>query len=144
MSDPVLEVPVLITGGSLVGLSTALFLGHYGVRSLAVEHHRGMAIYPRAAQLYQRTMELLRTVGIEQIAMEKSEEQFVQDGAVMAVETLAGKELAWYVPDGPDVPAVTARTAVCEPDAGATAEPRRPAAAGAAGRSTSALTVMSR
>ena len=29
----------------------------------------------------------------------KSEEQFVQDGAVMAVETLAGKELAWYVPD---------------------------------------------
>ncbi len=94
-----IEVPVLIVGGSLVGLSTALFLGHHGVRSLAVEHHHGTAIYPRAAQLYQRTMEILRSLGIEQLAMEKSEEQFVQDGAVMAVETLAGKELAWYVPN---------------------------------------------
>lgn len=96
---PEIEVPVLIVGGSLVGLSTALLLGHHGVRSLAVEHHHGTAIYPRAAQMYQRTMEILRSVGIEQIAMEKSEEQFVQDGAVMAVETLAGKELAWYVPN---------------------------------------------
>jgi 2-polyprenyl-6-methoxyphenol hydroxylase-like FAD-dependent oxidoreductase len=94
-----IEVPVLIVGGSLVGLSTALLLGHHGVRALAVEHHHGTAIYPRAAQLYQRTMEILRSVGIEQLALEKSEEQFVQDGAVMAVETLAGKEIAWYVPN---------------------------------------------
>lgn len=97
MSD--IEVPVLIVGGSLVGLSTALLLGHHGIRSLAVEHHHGTAIYPRAAQIYQRTMEILRTLGLEQIAMQKSEEQFVQDGAVMAVDTLAGKELAWYVPN---------------------------------------------
>src|SRR5262249_7466300 len=47
----------------------------------------------------QRTMEILRSVGIEHLALQKSEEQFVQDGAVMAVETLAGKELAWYVPN---------------------------------------------
>jgi len=94
-----IEVPVLIVGGSLVGLSAALFLGNHGVRSLAVEHHHGTAIYPRAAQLYQRTMEIFRSVGVEQIALEKSEVQFVQDGAVMAVETLAGKEIAWYVPN---------------------------------------------
>jgi 2-polyprenyl-6-methoxyphenol hydroxylase-like FAD-dependent oxidoreductase len=93
------EVPVLIAGGSLVGLSTALLLGHYGIPSLAVEHHHGTAIYPRAAQLYQRTMEVLRVVGLEEIALRKSEEQFVQDGAVMAVESLAGKEIAWYVPN---------------------------------------------
>lgn len=93
------EVPVLIAGGSLVGLSSALFLAQHGVRSLTVEHHRGTAIHPRAAQLYQRTLEILRSVGLEQIALRKSEEQFVQDGAVMAVETLAGKELAWYVPN---------------------------------------------
>jgi 2-polyprenyl-6-methoxyphenol hydroxylase-like FAD-dependent oxidoreductase len=91
------EVPVLIVGGSLVGLSSALFLAHHGIRSLTVEHHRGTAVHPRAAQIYQRTMELLRSTGIEQIALDKSEEQFVQDGAVMAVESLAGKELAWYV-----------------------------------------------
>lgn len=93
------ETDVLIAGGSLVGLSTALFLGHYGIPSLAAEHHTGTAIYPRAAQVYQRTMEILRMVGLEDLVFQKSEEQFVQDGAVMAVETLVGKELAWYVPN---------------------------------------------
>src|SRR5437588_10138764 len=92
-----IEVPVLIVGGSLVGLSTALLLGHHGIRSLLVEHHRGTAIHPRAAQISQRTMEIFRTVGIEQMVRQKSGEQFVQDGAIMAVETLAGKELAWFI-----------------------------------------------
>jgi len=45
----------------------------------------------------QRTMEVFRTVGVEQIVLRKSDEQFVQDGAIMAVETLAGKELAWFI-----------------------------------------------
>jgi len=92
-----IEVPVLIVGGSLVGLSAAMLLGHHGIPSLAVEHHRGTAIHPRAAQINQRTMEIFRTVGIEQIVRKKSDEQFVQDGAIMASETLAGKELAWFV-----------------------------------------------
>ncbi len=94
-----IEVPVFIVGGSLVGMSTALFLGHHGIRSLAVEHHRGTAIHPRAAMITQRTMEVLREVGVEQIVMEKSEEQFVQDGAIMALESLTGKEIAWFIPN---------------------------------------------
>lgn len=91
------EIPVLIVGGSLVGMSTALLLAHHGVRALAVEHHRGTAIHPRAAQITQRTMEIFRTVGIEQIVRRKSDEQFVQDGAIMAVETLAGKEIGYFI-----------------------------------------------
>src|SRR5947207_610494 len=78
-------------------MSCAMLLGHYGVRSLVVEHHRGTAIHPRAAQITQRTMEIFRTVGVEQIVRQKSAEQFVQDGAIMAVETLAGKEVAYYI-----------------------------------------------
>jgi len=74
-----------------------MLLGHHGVKCLAVEHHRGTAIHPRAAQISQRTMEIFRTMGIEQTIGRKSGEQFVQDGAIMAVETLAGKELAWYI-----------------------------------------------
>jgi 2-polyprenyl-6-methoxyphenol hydroxylase-like FAD-dependent oxidoreductase len=93
------HVPVLIVGGSLVGLSTALMLGHHGVRSLVVEHHRGTAIHPRAAQVVQRTMEIFRITGIEQIVRTKSDEQFVQDGAIMAVETLAGREIAYFIPN---------------------------------------------
>jgi 2-polyprenyl-6-methoxyphenol hydroxylase-like FAD-dependent oxidoreductase len=91
------EVPVLIVGGSLVGMSAALLLGHHGIRSLTVEHHRGTAIHPRAAQISQRTMEIFRQVGVEQIVRQRSEGQFVQDGAIMAVETLAGKEIAYYI-----------------------------------------------
>jgi 2-polyprenyl-6-methoxyphenol hydroxylase-like FAD-dependent oxidoreductase len=96
---PEIEVPVLIAGGSLVGLTTAVLLARHGVRPLVVEHHHGTAIHPRAAQICQRAVEILRSVGLEQAALQKSEDQFVQDGAVMAVETLAGKELAWYVPN---------------------------------------------
>ena len=92
-----MEVEVLIVGGSLVGMSSALLLAHHGVRALAVEHHRGTAIHPRAAQISQRTMEILRTVDIEQIVRAKSDQQFVQDGAIMAVETLAGKELTYFI-----------------------------------------------
>lgn len=92
-----IEVPVLVVGGSLVGMSSAMLLGHYGVRSLVVEHHRGTAIHPRAAQITQRTMEIFRTVGVEQIVRRKSAEQFVQDGAILGVESLAGKEIAYYI-----------------------------------------------
>ena len=94
---PDIETPVLIVGGSLVGMSAALLLGYHGVRSLAVENHRGTAIHPRAAQISQRTMEIFRTVGVEQIVREKSDEQFVQDGAILAVETLAGKEIQRFI-----------------------------------------------
>lgn len=78
-------------------MSTALLLAHHGIRALAVELHRGTAIHPRAAQISQRTMEVFRTVGVEQIVKQKSEEQFVQDGAILAVETLAGKELQRFI-----------------------------------------------
>jgi 2-polyprenyl-6-methoxyphenol hydroxylase-like FAD-dependent oxidoreductase len=91
------EVPVLIVGGSLVGMSTALLLAHHGVPALAVEHHRGTAIHPRAAQITQRTMEIFREVGVEQIVHRKSGEQFVQDGAIIAVETLAGREIGAFI-----------------------------------------------
>jgi 2-polyprenyl-6-methoxyphenol hydroxylase-like FAD-dependent oxidoreductase len=92
-----IDVPVLVVGGSLVGLSSAMLLGHHGVPSLVVEHHRGTAIHPRAAQVSQRTMEIFRAVGVEQIVRQRSGEQFVQDGAIMAVESLTGRELAWFV-----------------------------------------------
>ena len=92
-----IEVPVLIVGGSLVGMTTALLLGHHGVRSLVVEHHRGTAIHPRAASVTQRTMEIFRSIGLEQIVRTRSEAQFVQDAGVVGVETLAGGATAHYI-----------------------------------------------
>jgi 2-polyprenyl-6-methoxyphenol hydroxylase-like FAD-dependent oxidoreductase len=95
--DAEIEIPVLIVGGSMVGMTTALLLGHHGVPSLVVEHHRGTASHPRAASVTQRTMEIFRSVGIEQIVRTKSEAQFVQDAGVVGVETLAGGATAHYI-----------------------------------------------
>jgi 2-polyprenyl-6-methoxyphenol hydroxylase-like FAD-dependent oxidoreductase len=94
---PDIEVPVLIVGGSLVGLSAALLLGHHRVRSLVVEHHRGTAIHPRAASVTQRTMEIFRGLGLEETVRSRSEAQFVQDAGVVGVETLAGGATAHYI-----------------------------------------------
>lgn len=86
----------MIVGGSLVGLSTAIFLGHHGVRSLVLERHRGTAIHPRAALVNQRTIETYRAVGIEDEVAAAAAEEFVQNGAIVSVESLGGKELDWY------------------------------------------------
>jgi 2-polyprenyl-6-methoxyphenol hydroxylase-like FAD-dependent oxidoreductase len=90
------DVPVLIVGGSLVGLSTAVFLGHHGVSSLVLERHRGTAIHPRAALVNQRTMETYRAVGLEDQIEEAAAKEFVQNGAIVSVDSLGGKELDWY------------------------------------------------
>ena len=90
------DAPVLIVGGSLVGLSMAVFLGHHGVPSLVVERHRGTAIHPRAALVSQRTIEAYRAVGLEDEVEEAATREFVQNGAIVSVESLGGKELDWY------------------------------------------------
>ena len=90
------DVPVLISGGSLVGLSTALFLGGHGIPSLVVERHPGTAIHPRAALFNQRTIELYRSLGLEPEIVEASGREFVQNGAIVSVESLGGREIDWY------------------------------------------------
>jgi putative polyketide hydroxylase len=92
-----IEVPVLIVGGSLVGMSMAALLADHRVGSLTVEYHRGTAIHPRAAQTSQRSMEIFRQLGIEDAVMKRSEEQFVQDGGVLAVDTLVGGVTENYI-----------------------------------------------
>jgi 2-polyprenyl-6-methoxyphenol hydroxylase-like FAD-dependent oxidoreductase len=94
---PDAEVPVLIVGGSLVGLTTAMLLGHHGVPSLAVERHAGTAIHPRAGHFQLRTMELLRQLRLEERVRAKSRETYSPTGGIIAVESLAGRELATYV-----------------------------------------------
>ncbi len=90
------HVPVLVVGGSLVGLSTSVLLAHHGVPHLLVEHHSGTAIHPRAASFHQRTMEVFRSVGIQSDVEQAAALEFVQNGAIVAVESLGGRELATF------------------------------------------------
>jgi 2-polyprenyl-6-methoxyphenol hydroxylase-like FAD-dependent oxidoreductase len=90
------EIPVLVAGGSLVGISAGLFLGWHGIPSLVVERHPGTAIHPRAALVNQRTIELYRGVGLEPAIAEASGREFEQNGAIVSVESLGGRELEYY------------------------------------------------
>ena len=92
------ECEVLIVGGSLVGLSAAAFLGHHGIRPYVVEKHHGTSIHPRAGYFHIGTLEAYRRIGLEPAILEKSHEQFGPDGGINLVESLAGKELAKFVP----------------------------------------------
>jgi 2-polyprenyl-6-methoxyphenol hydroxylase-like FAD-dependent oxidoreductase len=90
------DVDVLVVGGSLVGLSSALLLAEHGVRSLVVERHPGTAIHPRAALFNQRTIEIYRSLGLEDEIAAAADLEFEQNGAIVSVESLGGRELEWY------------------------------------------------
>jgi len=87
---------VLIVGGSLVGLSTALFLRLHGVSCLAVDRHTSTAIHPRAGHFQLRTVEILRSAGLEETVRRKGEQQYHPNGGINNVESLAGREIASY------------------------------------------------
>jgi len=80
-------------------MSAALFLAQHGIRALSVEYHRGTAIHPRAALANQRTIELFRTAGLEEDICRRSAEQFVQNGGIVAVETLRGGTTDEFIAD---------------------------------------------
>ena len=73
------RVPVLIAGGSLVGLSASLFLARLGVDHLLVEQHADTSDHPRGRGNNLRTMEIFRTAGVEQDIREGETVAFVMD-----------------------------------------------------------------
>ena len=92
------EVPVLIAGGGMIGLSMATFLAQHGIRALTVERMRGGSPLPRAGHFHLRTIELFRSAGIEEEVRRQSEKDFVPEGAIIAMDSLAGKKLADIIP----------------------------------------------
>ena len=58
------STPVLVVGGSIVGLSAAVFLAWRVVPVVVVARHPGSSPHPRAIGYTTRTLELFRAVGI--------------------------------------------------------------------------------
>ena len=88
------ETPVLIAGGGLVGLSMAMFLANHGISSLVVERTTGTAKLPKAAFFSLRTLELFRAAGIEEQVKRRSEIEFLPEGAIITMDSLAGEKTA--------------------------------------------------
>ncbi|MEV6761209.1 FAD-dependent monooxygenase [Streptomyces sp. NPDC051105] len=88
------QVPVLVVGGSLVGLSMSLFLGRLGVRHMLVERHSGTSIHPRGRGNNVRTMELFRKAGIEP-AIKSAASLLAENHGILQTPTLVGDAGEW-------------------------------------------------
>ncbi|BBA97549.1 putative polyketide hydroxylase [Actinacidiphila reveromycinica] len=88
------RVPVLIAGGSLVGLSASLFLGRLGVPHLLVERHARTSHHPRGRGNNVRTMELFRAAGVED-RVRAAASVLAGNHGILQADTLTGAEQEW-------------------------------------------------
>ncbi|MFJ2395815.1 FAD-dependent oxidoreductase [Streptomyces sp. NPDC087843] len=88
------HTPVLVVGGSLVGLSTSLFLGRLGVPHLLVERHSGTSIHPRGRGNNVRTMELFRVAGAQR-RIEQAASVLAENHGILQAPTLVGDAGEW-------------------------------------------------
>ncbi len=99
MASPTIETDVLIIGAGPAGASAAALLATYGISTIMVNKHGGVANAPRAHITNQRAMEVLRDLGLEDEAVESATPQHLMGEHVWAT-SLAGTEIGrlrtWY------------------------------------------------
>ncbi|MEU7038867.1 FAD-dependent monooxygenase [Streptomyces sp. NPDC046237] len=88
------RTPVLIVGGSLVGLSTSLFLGRLGVPHILVERHAATSIHPRGRGNNVRTMELFRGAGVQQ-RIQEAASVLGRNNGILQTPSLVGDVGEW-------------------------------------------------
>jgi putative polyketide hydroxylase len=66
MAAKVQEVPVVVAGAGPAGLAAAAVLDRYGIETVLVERRRRPSGLPRATAVSTRSMELLRSLGLEE------------------------------------------------------------------------------
>ncbi|MEV6332726.1 FAD-dependent monooxygenase [Streptomyces sp. NPDC051909] len=110
---PTEQTPVLIVGGAVVGLSTALFLARRGIRPLLVERHPGALGHPRARVINPRTVEVFRAAGLEEeIFADRSLTSELSEKLMVRAETLAGPEI-FSAPMQDEAPELTSEVTPC-------------------------------
>ncbi|HEY2041368.1 MAG TPA: FAD-dependent monooxygenase [Jatrophihabitans sp.] len=87
-----IETDVLIVGSGPAGASAALALSSYGVRNIVVTKYSALSDTPRAHITNQRTMEVLRDLGVEPDVIAAATPQHLMGNTVFCT-SLAGEEL---------------------------------------------------
>jgi putative polyketide hydroxylase len=111
-----MTIPVLIVGGSLNGLSAALFLSCHGVKCTVVERHPDTTVQYKFAGISPRSMEIYRWAGLqEEIRAHRTGDQ--KSGEICRARNLADPDVkfmgkAWA--DTAELSAATAET--CDQD----------------------------
>ncbi len=87
-----IETDVLIVGSGPAGGSAAALLSSYGIENVMIEKYAWLANTPRAHITNQRTMEILRELGLEEDAKEKAVPQNLMGNNVFCT-SLADEEI---------------------------------------------------
>ncbi len=110
------QTSVVIVGGSLNGLTTALLLSHHGVRCTVVEQHSDTTVQYKFAGISPRSMEIYRNLGIQdEIRAHRTGDQ--KAGEIARGKNLSDPNLQWLGKpwaDTTDLSAATAET--CDQD----------------------------
>nr|WP_083467260.1 FAD-dependent monooxygenase [Kibdelosporangium sp. MJ126-NF4]CEL22488.1 Polyketide hydroxylase WhiE VIII [Kibdelosporangium sp. MJ126-NF4]CTQ89344.1 Polyketide hydroxylase WhiE VIII [Kibdelosporangium sp. MJ126-NF4] len=97
------EVPVLVVGATVAGLSAAAFLGQHGVPALVVDPLPRRPRSPRNHRLTTRTMEALHGAGFADPVLAVAQDESAPR-TMATVETLVGPVLSLLSPPWPTVP----------------------------------------
>ena len=93
----VLTTDVLVIGSGPAGASAALFLATYGVEVLVITKYRWTANTPRAHITNQRTVEIMRDLGIEEEVLAEATPHDLMGDTVFC-SSLAGELARLYPP----------------------------------------------
>lgn len=89
---PTVDTDVLVIGSGPAGSAAALALATYGVRTTVITKYGRLADTPRAHITNQRTMEVLRDLGVEEEVMAEATPQHLM-GNLVYCTSIAGEEL---------------------------------------------------
>jgi 2,4-dichlorophenol 6-monooxygenase len=87
-----IETDVLIVGSGPAGVASAALLSSYGVQNVMIEKYSWLANMPRAHITNQRTMEVLRELGVEDEVYQDAVPQELMGNNVFCT-SLAGEEI---------------------------------------------------
>ena len=99
------DIPVLIVGGSLNGLTMALCLGRQGVQCMVVERHPATTVQYKFRGISPRSMEIFRSLGIEDAV--RARDSAGQTYEIARAANLADPQVQWTGQAWPDASSIS-------------------------------------
>ena len=91
---------MLIVGGGLVGLTTALLLRHHGVAVTIVERRTSTSPQPKARRFHTRSMEVFREIGLAATVQEAARDLAGHDHMAVGRTLAEAEQLPLWLPSG--------------------------------------------
>ncbi|MER5393812.1 FAD-dependent oxidoreductase, partial [Saccharopolyspora sp. NPDC002686] len=93
---------MLVVGGGLVGLTTALVLRHHGVDVTLVEKRATTSPQPKARRFHVRSLEIFRALGLASTVREAARDLAEHDHMATGRTLAEAQQLPLWRPSGPD------------------------------------------